>query len=362
MTLPTQTENPRVAAFAAALTSIDCETCLVPSAEALDVGLAHLREDLLIVPLIDRDSLCVGGADRKKFLNALLTNDVAQLGEGEGCYAGLLDERGHLQCDVRISHREHDLFLDVGFERAKTLAATLDRYRFREKVEIRDRSSELAALLIAGPRTAEFVRTELKVPNPPKYGWVGAELASRPVELTGSDWLGDAPATCLWFRLEDLDEMLAAVLDAALRYHGALGGYQALEQARLEAGVPRFGVDLLEDDIPIEARVDHMLNFQKGCYLGQEIIARVDSRGKANRFLVGVRIEGKTVPGSGTELLADGKPVGHLTSVGRNPAFADTIALAWVKRGFETVGTALSCNARPVAVVSLPFAKPATVS
>ncbi|OIP31164.1 MAG: hypothetical protein AUK47_23035 [Deltaproteobacteria bacterium CG2_30_63_29] len=360
MTLNTNPENPRVAAFAAALTAVHCQTCLVPSSASLDDGLRHLRDDLLIVPLIDRDSLCLGGPDRQKFLDALVTNNVRALRPGEGCYAGLLDDRGHLQCDLRVSHRENDLFLDIGFERSTSLAATLDRYRFREKVVIRARSAELAAVLIAGPRSAAFVRAELGVASPAKYGWVSAQLAQRPVELTGADWLGETPSTCLWLHLSELDEMLAALLDAATGYGGALGGYQGLEQARLEAGVPRFGVDLLEGDLPIGARADHMLNFEKGCYLGQEIIARVDSRGKANRFLVGVRIAGQTVPSSGAELVADGSVVGHLTTVGRNPAFADAIALAWVKRGWEAVGTSLSCHERAVTVVGLPFDKPSS--
>lgn len=314
-------------------------------------GYAMLRDAVAVVPMLERDSLVVGGPDRLRFLQGLLTQDVSALTPGHGCYAGLLTPKGKLVTDARIAARADDLLFDLPWRHGEGSHAQLDRYLFRDKVTLSDTSTGRVCFLLAGPALEAMVTATLGLSLPAQaYGWRGARVALADVDLVASDWTGPVPSLAVWCGLDHARTVLAVLVEAARGHDGGLVGTDALEQLRLEAGVPRFGQDLDDETIPLEAaRISHMLSFTKGCYVGQEIIARVDARGAVNRHLVGLVLEGAPAdappPPQGALLLGSaesgspGKELGRLTTVGRSPRSGRTLALGWVRRDFHTPGT-----------------------
>jgi len=340
----------------------------VESGHTLKADYDCIKERVGLHPCLDVDEVIVGGRDRLGFLQGLLTQDVAGLETGDGVYAGLLTVKGKMQTDMRIAARSDDLLVQLPAGNGTHLVETLDKYLFRDKVQLNDASGARVATLVIGPRAPAALATlDLESPSPP-HGWSAGRVAGAAVDLVAYDGAGRAqPAVLVSCELSDYSDVLPALHDAVRASDGAVVGHGALEQVRIEAGVPRFGVDIDTSTIPLEAPLEHMISFDKGCYLGQEIIARVDARGAVNKHLVGFvlhDVDPAAPPAAGTGLVAPegtskaGRTIGRLTSVGTSPSSGRVLALGLVRRGFESPGTRVELDTPTDAsaeVSELPF-------
>jgi tRNA-modifying protein YgfZ len=313
--------------------------------EALTAGVGLARH-------FQRTQVELTGRDRATFLNNFCTNDVRRLEPGGGCEAFVTSVQGKVLGHVFVFCRPESLVIDTVPGQGAALVAHLDRYLIREQVELHDRSAEWAELLLAGP-LAEQLLAQGGAALPPAGGRLmnadatlfGHAVSLRRVDVTGPDgFFISCDSSAAASTLEKLLEAGAISCDAA-----------AVEAARIEAGFPLFGVDITDKNLPQEVGRDaQAISFTKGCYLGQETVARIDALGHVNRTLVGVRFGGVDVPPSGTELFADEQPVGAVTSAAFCPKLAAPLALAYVRRGYNTPGTPLASPQGDAQVVSLP--------
>jgi folate-binding protein YgfZ len=309
-----------------------------------------------------RGRLRLSGRDRQTFLQGMVSNDVARLSPGEGCYAFLLDATGHVLSDARILCAPDYLLLDVEPGLASFVAETLERYLIMEKCRIEDATATLhmGQIFVGGPRAAAVLA---------EFGIAGAgawvEGQNAVVDLAGYDGL--VAATRL-VPGPGFDFYIPAVgnADVVLLYQLELMGAVELDDAtldalRIEAGVPRFGVDMdaktLAPETGQEARA---INYKKGCYIGQEIVARIDARGHTNRTFTGFAFpSGAAVPASGAPVVgADGKEVGRVTSAALSPALSQPRALGTIRREHASPGTPVVIAGGPAMVAALPFVTP----
>ncbi len=276
----------------------------------------------------DHPVVRVEGRDAIRFLHNMLSNDVSGLQDGQGRWATFNNAQGRTLSDVRLlrlGKKELLAILEPGARDA--FVDGLDRFVISEKVFFEDAGLELA--VVVGDELTDLA-PDLPAPGLLNHGLTtigGAEVRVVWLDRSGRE----ARDLGLLFAPPDGDAVRAALgLEA--------GDPDALEAARIEAGQPRFGIDFTEENIPLEAGLkDRAISFTKGCYIGQEVICRIDSMGSPKRKLVRLALDGDR-PAPRTELTKDGKVVGWITSV--SPAAP--VALGYAKKRSNDVGTALT--------------------
>jgi folate-binding protein YgfZ len=291
----------------------------------------------------ERGKLALTGGDAKSFLQGQVSNDVLALSSGSGCYAAFLTPKGKMLGDLRILDAEPELLLDTERDALQALFNMIRRYSLGYDVELHKRTLECGLLSLVGPQADEVaVRAfggELPGPSEHAHAVCGPVRAIR--TDVGIDLLCAAGA-------------LAEVRAAASAAGAVEVGEPAADCLRIERGRPRYGVDIDDRAIPQEAGLNaRAVSFTKGCYVGQETVARLFYRGKPNRLLRGLR-SAEPIP-LGTELTLDGRPVGQVTSAAASPRFGP-IALALVRREAPVGETVEAGPAGPAEVVELPFA------
>jgi folate-binding protein YgfZ len=289
-----------------------------------------------------RGKILVSGADAAEYLQGQLTNDVEALAEGEGCYAVLLDRKGHLQSDMRVLHLSNGIWLDLEPDPAPTVLSHLRTYSIGREVEISDVTEEWAILALIGPRAAEIAGFE----------GLGPEHAHRFRRWEGIEVLG--VGTALGVDLIARAEDAATLRELALAAGAVEVGEDAAEIIRIESGIPRFGAEMSTETMPAEAGiVDAAVSFTKGCYIGQEPVARLHYKGRPNRRLHGLELSAPAERGA--ELRLGDRTVGSVGSSCVSPA-RGPIALAIVRREAEP-GAELAVGEAGVTarVVDLPF-------
>jgi folate-binding protein YgfZ len=308
----------------------------------------------------DRGRIVVSGADRASYLQGLLTNDIAALGAGTGCYAVYLTAQGRMIADLFVYELGDVILLTMEGAVKDALMAKLDQFIFSEDVQLGDVTSTFAQIAVIGPDAPRLVSTAL--------GAGGADvLAALPehgnVRLT---WAGGAAIVT---RITDMGEpgfdvyverAQAGALTAALAAAGAVAlDEPAADAIRIESGVPRFHRDMDEETIPLEAGIEsRAISFTKGCYVGQEVIIRVLHRGhgRVARRLVGIAIDGTAAPAPGARIAAAGRAdIGAVTSSAISPALQRPIALGYVHRDFVEPGTKVMVEGAAGEVTALPF-------
>ncbi len=250
------------------------------------------------------------GEDRVRWLNGMVTNFVGNLDENAGCYAFVLNAQGRIQGDLDMYRRPDFIWLETDASQVTALTAFLDHYIIMDDVTL-ESLPQWTALGIAGPRAAASM-TEAGLPVP-----------SSPLHVSETTWQGHpvvviaaysplVPRYEIWMERESV-----LPLWNALQAAGALPcGVDAIESLRILEGTPVYSIDITAKDLPQETNQMRALHFNKGCYLGQEIVERIHSRGNVHRTFTGfVLADGSPTPG--TSLLAEGKPVGEITSVAR---------------------------------------------
>jgi tRNA-modifying protein YgfZ len=292
----------------------------------------------------ERGKLALTGADRKTFLHGQVTNDVESLTPGTGCYAAFLTHKGKMQGDLRILDAGDELLLDTERPVLQGLFNMIRHFKLGSDVELHKRTLESGLLSLIGP-AARRVAGAPDLPGTEHAHLAGA-VGGAPVRLIATDTGVDVLCAA-----EDLDAVRGA-LEAA----GAQPvSEEAVETLRVEGGRPRFGHDIGEDTIPQEAGLnERAVSFTKGCYVGQETVARLFYKGKPNRHLRGLRL---TAPATtGDELRLGEKVVGRLGTVVTSPALG-VIALAVMRREAEPgANVRVGDSGVTGEVVELPFA------
>jgi folate-binding protein YgfZ len=314
-----------------------------------------------LIDLGARGRIVVRGADRKTFLHALLTNDIALLAAGTGCYAALLTPQGRMIADMNVFELGDVMLIDVRREVKDLLLQRFDQLIFSEDVQLGDVSDAWGCIGVYGPRAAAVAG-----------GVIGGDLAGfSPFQNARLERGGELVVVArrdalglggfLVFAAGGAMPGIAQALHAA---GAAILPPEAVEALRVEAGEPAFLVDMGDDTIPPEAGIDRTaVSYLKGCFPGQEVLVRIRDRGhgKVARRLVGLTIEGEAAPAAGSVIVGGEKEIGHVTSSVVSPALGTPIALGYVHRDFVEPGTAVTVvfgAARLSAtVVELPFVR-----
>jgi tRNA-modifying protein YgfZ len=300
-----------------------------------DTGYRALTEACGLVDRSERGKLALTGAEAKAFLHGQVTNDIEGLEPGRGCYAAFLTHKGKMLGDLRVLDLGDELALDTERVALQPLFNMIHRYKLGMDVELHKRTLELALLSLIGPETDRF---GLEAEHANRRD----EIAGQPVVLVRTDVGVDvfAPAES---RAAVAAELGVPEVDEA-----------AAEVVRIERGRPRYGVDLDDGVIPQEAGLNESaVSFHKGCYIGQETVARLHYRGKPNRHLRGLRLSAPAA--TGDVLRLGEKEVGRLGSVAISPVHGP-IALALVRREATPGDTLAVADGEVTAVVvALPF-------
>ena len=301
-----------------------------------------------------RALLRLGGADRTTFLQGMVTNDVANLKEGQGAPAALLTIQGKIVSDLRIYVLAEEIWLDVPAGRAEAVREALERFIIADDVEFVAAGPCAPLAAIEGPES-ERVFTAATGAQPPSQAFEHACVELDGVTLRAAAVSHAGERGFLFFGPPDAG--------AALRRRCAAAGAEAVGSAaldilRVEAGIPWHGRDMDESTLISEVGLEEMISFRKGCYLGQEVVERVAARGQVHRKLVGLVCDGNEVPAADTALTLDGKDAGRLTSAVWSPGRGAVIGLGYLRRELCAPGSAVEialATPRHAVVEPLPF-------
>lgn len=322
------------------------------AATAFDREYSAIRAGRAAVDLVSWASTTVTGTDRKTFLHNFCTNDVKRLQPGAACEAFFANVKGKIIGHGLITCREHELVVVGVPGQASRLIEHLNRYVIREDVLLRDTTTERAYLFVTGaspgrdgalnpppPVANEGLGVPMDCPAPLGLPWL-----SFPWDLVGrpDSWLVECPVGELPLVRRELADQGVEPVD-----------YQVFDAARIEAGVPLFGVDFGERNLPQEVgRNEQAISFTKGCYLGQETVARIDAVGHVNQCIRAVRFFGESMPEVGTELTHSGAAAGRVTSATWSPRMQAPLALAMLRRELSEVGCRLDSTVGPCEVIA----------
>ena len=321
-----------------------------------DTEFARLREDCGVYDLGYRAKISLTGGDRVRWLNGMVTNNIRDLAAGQGVYAFLLNPQGRILGDLYAYNRGESIVVDTDWSQVEKMLATFDHYIIMDDVEVTNLSDSLTALGIAGPKSREVLAAAgIAIPD------------TNPMQIFEAKCTCNCECThCTAVRGEDAAyetyELWLAPTDArktwdALVAHGATPvGSEALEIHRIISGIPMYGVDIRERDLPQETEQARALNFNKGCYIGQEIVERIRSRGAVHRKFTGFLADVDRLIAAGTKVVAGEKEVGEVTSVAsvRVPNGKKTVALGYVRREIGTPGREVTICGVNANIVLLP--------
>jgi folate-binding protein YgfZ len=321
---------------------------------------AAVRSTVGLIDLSDRGLLQFTGPDRLSFLQGMLSNDLRALKPFDGQYATILTQQGKVVADVRVLCSLNSFYLDCWENLKERVVEHLNRYLVADDVEIADRSEEYTCISLQGPNSELLLRSLV----------ANAELPAQAKQHAMIDV--DGAAVCVVredrYRLPGLDlivplasisNLAEQLTSAGKQYAAAWVGEQAQNILRIEAGVPRYGVDFNEDNLLLEVGIDHAVSFIKGCYLGQEVVERIRSRGHVNKKLCGLLLDGQSPAAAGALIQADGKEAGKITSSVLSPRLNRPVALGFVMKEYWQPGTELTLRSAGgdilATVATLPF-------
>jgi aminomethyltransferase len=306
-------------------------------------GYNALRTAAAWLDLSARGRIYASGDDRARLLHAMTTNHVQQLTPGTGCYAFFLNAQGHIQSDVNLLCFPDRFLLDTEPETRERVFRHLDKYIIADDVSLEDVTDLLACVAVEGPHAAA-VLAAFGAPAPAaEYAhipWDGATIQC--VSATGG------PGFRIFMPVETKAEWIAR-LESAGAVEATPGEARTV---RLEQGKPRYGEDIFDTSLPQETRQMHAVHFAKGCYIGQEIVERVRSRGHVNRLLVKLEVEGDIPLARGTKVTAGAADAGEITSSAFSPALGKVVALAYVRAQYAEHAAALQAGGRTAVAVT----------
>ena len=300
-----------------------------------------VRKSAGLFDLANRAMLQFTGEDRLPYLQGMLSNDLRPLKMFDGQQATILTQQGKVVADLRVLCSLNSFYLDFWEPLKEKILTHLNRYLVADDVEIHDPNEQWKMLSLQGPRAQVmldqvFANAELPV-QPNHHGMVqfdGAPVCVVRADRTGHDG----------FDLIVQTSQLLAFAQRLTELGAAWVGEQAQNVLRIEAGIPRYGIDFSEDNLLLEVALDDAVSFTKGCYLGQEVVERIRSRGHVNKKLCGLVLDGNTPASSGDKISAGNKEVGQITSSVLSFALHRPIALAYVNKDFWSAGTKLTVS------------------
>jgi folate-binding protein YgfZ len=332
----------------------------IPSTATPLAQLAALLQTTGVAPLDHTGWIRVTGEDRVRWLNGMVTNSIQELQPGEGNYNFILSVQGRIQGDATIFAEPDALLMETAAPQVPILMALLDRFIIMDDVELADITDTRTGLLVAGPQAASLL-TNIGLPaetvpelKRQAFTWNSIQVtvihAYSPLVPRYELWIDDATAA-------------AALLRALLDENAVLCESQSLEWLRMFEGTPLYSVDIRDRELPQETGQNRALHFAKGCYLGQEIVERIRSRGNVHRVFTGLRLDGN-LPAVGSKLQADGKDIGELTSVAAIPLPGAKgvvqLALGYVRREALDRASPLLYPGGVAIPVPLPFSSAET--
>lgn len=303
------------------------------------------RPFLDTMALVDRTGrvrLRVSGPDRAKCLHNLTTNEVKRLAVGDGCEAFVTSPQGKILALITIAARPDTLLVGADADARDGLLAHLGKYAIFDDVQVDDISAETFEIHVVGPQLDDLLaRLAIPTPGEARLSSSEATVAGTPLTLLRDDPIGPLGLTLIGPATE-----AQAVCEALLTASDGLGivplSAPYVELLRIAAGTPQFGRDVKPDNLPQEVgRDDRAISFVKGCYLGQETVARIDALGHVNKHLRRLHLDGP-LPPTGTPLTADGKSVGTITSAAPLPGEPFAIGLGYVRTAHAAPGAVLA--------------------
>jgi folate-binding protein YgfZ len=323
---------------------------------------AAAHEHAATIDRSDRGRLVVSGADRASYLQGLVTNDVAILKAGEGCYAAYLTPQGRMIADLFVYELGDVMLITVPREQKDAVLAKLDQFIFSEDVQLGDVTGSFFVIAVVGPDASGLVS-----------GIVGCPLSEIDALAQHANRRGTfEDGAAIVTRVTDtgvagydvyVEESHAGALQRSLADAGVpAADPETAEAIRIEAGVPRFNRDMDEQTIPLEAGIEpRAISLTKGCYVGQEVIIRVLHRGhgRVARKLVGLAFDDAVLAAPGDDVMAGSREIGHITSSAMSPALGRPVALAYLHRDFLAPGTVVSVAGHTAVVTALPFVRSA---
>lgn len=327
---------------------------------SVEQEVTNVRNNIGIIDLSNRSKLKLSGKEHLKLLQGMLSNDVLKLEVGQGVYSTLLTVKGKVMSDMRVYRNEEYAIMDLEPGMNKPIKDHLNKYKLSYRAEIEDISYDYSLFHICGPTSAGFIErlTGESTQNMDN-------LDFRDITMTGMRYIifrvnrtGESGFDILVDN-EHADRLWADIVKKGEDYELNPFGLDSLEVLRVEAGIPVYGKDFDDSTIPIEAGLWNALSFEKGCFIGQEVVARIKWRGRVNWHLVGLLIESEDIPDKNDPIYSGEKKVGRITSPVYSYTIRNPVALAYLRREYVEPGTGVmirsgdkNINAK---VVKTPF-------
>jgi folate-binding protein YgfZ len=325
---------------------------------------AALTQKAGVLDLSFRSRVCLTGPDRVRFLHGQVTNDIKSLPVGGGCYAALVTAKGRMQSDLNIYCLADELLLDFEPGLTRSVSERLEKYIVADDVQVVDIALDYGLLSVQGPQAAAVVAKLELFREIPSNSFQFCKINDATL---GEIYLINQPRTGtegfdLFVPVPTLEAVADKLVAAAGLVGGCACGSAALEMARVEAGIPRFGLDMDETNLPQECGIEsRAVSYTKGCYIGQEVLNRLHTLGHVNQELRGLCLEDnlKTLPQKGDKLFHAGKDVGSVRSALASPRWKRNIALGYIRREANQVGVVLTLQTAETQskarVVDVPF-------
>ena len=315
-----------------------------------------VREGVGLIDLAFRTFIRVTGTERTRFLNGMLSNDIARLEEGKGCYACLLNPQGKILADLNVTALSDCHILETDARWKERALDHLNKYLIADDVTFQELTDDFL-LALQGPGSPTLLERLVPgiIPPAAEHQSTQVTIDGHSCRLTRASITGEEGYTLA------LSVKGAGVVWQALQGASAIPvGMATLNTLRLEAGIPWFGVDFDEGNFPQEAGIeDRAVSFTKGCYIGQEFVIRIAHRGHVNRRISGLTVEREPIPRPRDRILHDDKEVGRITSAALSPTLGKIIALGMLRREWQEPGTAVQVESPdgsvPARVTPLPF-------
>ncbi len=323
-----------------------------------DSEFAKLRRECGVYDLGYRAKISLAGGDRVRWLNGMVTNNIRDLAVGQGVYAFLLNPQGRILGDLYAYNRGESIVVDTDGSQIEKILATFDHYIIMDDVEVTNLANSITALGIAGPKSREVLAAAgIAVPG------------AAPLQIFEAKCTCDCECiSCTAVRGEDAGyesyelwlspSEVRKTWDVLVAHGASPVGFEALELRRIVSGIPLYGVDIRERDLPQETEQTRALNFNKGCYVGQEIVERIRSRGAVHRKFSGFVARRNDVIAPGGKIVSEEKEVGEITSAAslRLGGGEKTVALGYIRREVGIPGREVTISGINATIVTLPVA------
>jgi len=322
-----------------------------------------VRKQAGLIDQSPRGKLRIKGKDRIDFLHGMVTNDIKKLTPGAGLYAVFTNEKAKMLSDARIYCLPDVLWVDLEPEVTDKIQKHLDKYTLVSDVTIENQTDAFGLLSIYGPSSLAIMTQMIgSEPSTKEHSTMTFSLDGVPILAARNEITGEGGYD-LYIPIDRMIPTWNRLIQIGGPYGLRPVGLDALDSLRIEAGIPRYGIDMDESTFPMEAGLEkRAISYTKGCYIGQETIARADAQGRMNKRLMGLELTSTSAPTIGQAVQAPSAPsgtqervVGTITSAIESPTLGKVIAMGYLHRDFAEPGTTVVVDGRPAKVVSLPF-------